>query len=121
MDGKFKLRDVSNWNWAKEEIAKRVVDFNFPKEYIKRCVGIFLEEELMGFLITAEFGGIKSFHGYKFCEWHLDDQMRIARKYIADEKLEFSGFRERGAGKFLERLGFKEFCMINEFHLARKI
>lgn len=119
-DGRFTLIDIKDWAWAKKEIAKRVVDFDLPQEYIKRCVAIFDEEEIQGIFLTCVFSGVKSFHGYKFITGSLDEQIDLCKKYIEEEKLEFSAYTTPQTKAILRRIGFSDFVVLNGIPIMRR-
>lgn len=122
MDGKFRLEDVTNFTWVKDEVRKRDPEFrDYPNEYFERCVAVYEDKVLHGFFITCTHVGIRSFHGYKFTKDRISEQMELAKKYIAMEKLEFSSYTNKKAGAALRLLGFKDLCVLDGVHIARKI
>lgn len=77
-------------------------------EGMTRAVGIWYDGNIVMYLLTAHHNNVSSFHGYNFtkgAQWFL---LPFARRYIKEEKLEWSSYNTPETKAILKRLGFKE-------------
>lgn len=113
--------DKNKFRWHEEKdfesVMKRCGDH---KAGIVRAVSIWHDDLLCGYFLTCEYGGIRSFHGFKFVKGGLEFQIPMARKYIAEEKLEYSAYITKQTGAVLRVLGFKDIGSRNGVFVARK-
>lgn len=116
---KFLLLECADFEEVKNEIVRRG-EADFEYHTIKRAVAIWHDHTLCGFLMTCEFNGVKSFHGFKFVKGGLQFQMPMTRKYIDEEGLEFSSYLTRKTEMLLKILGFKEIGNFNGVPIMRR-
>lgn len=115
--------------WDKDKI--RIVEERDFNKVSKRCnnngvgivraVSIWHEEILCGYFLTCEYEGVRSFHGFKFVKGGLEIQIPLVRKYIEEEKLEFSVYKTKETRAVLRILGFKDIGSKGEYTVTRKI
>lgn len=97
---KFYIREEFNF----DEIAKKC---NTSSDNIRRVVSVYYDDMVCLYLLTCSYNNIRSFHGYNFvkhAQWLL---LPFARKYIEEEKLEWSSYNTEATKAILKRLGFK--------------
>jgi hypothetical protein len=87
---------------------------------IKKAVAVWHDDLLCGYFLTVEYGEVKSFHGFKFVKGGLKFQFPMMKKYIEEEKLEYSLWTVRANEAMLKLLGFKEISVINNYHIMRR-
>lgn len=114
------LEDWPVW-LAVKEIKKRVAGCDDLKENtISRCVAVWYKGELAAVMMTCMFGGVASFHGYKFIKGEVFRELRLARNYIEVENLKYSAYHTDGTKAILKRLGFKEIGFTNNCHVVKR-
>ena len=112
----------NKFRWVEETDFKSVAHKCATDEtYIVRAVSVWHDDLLCGYLITCDSFGIRSFHGFKFVTGGLEFQMPMTRKYIEEEKLEYSMFHTNKTKAVLRILGFKEVYSKDGHTLSRKI
>jgi hypothetical protein len=102
-----------------EEIKKRGEEID--GEFVKRVVSIWDDDLLCGYFLTCEYAGVRSFHGFKFSKGKLDIQLPLCRKYLEEERLEYSAYKTRKTKAILKILGFKDFFKQNNITVVRRI
>jgi len=92
----------------------------FDPNTIDKAVSINDEKYLLGFLLTIQYKGIKSFHGFNFTKNREWEAIAIAREYIKKENLIYSAGNKEGTKRILERLGFKRILESNNEFVMEK-
>ena len=87
---------------------------------IVRAVSIWHDDLLCGYLLTCDYDGFRSFHGFKFVKDGLVYQLEFARRYIEEEKLTISAYNKKETRAILRVLGFKEIGSKDGVFVARK-
>jgi len=114
------LKDVNDTEKVVMDIVKLSGHELFDLRTITRAMGAYKDQELWGYFLTCSFLGVKSFHGFKFKKGEMLTQMKMARKYIEVEELQYSGYRTKQAGAVLKVLGFKDVFHINGITVAKR-
>lgn len=104
---KFELKEESDFEAVRDEIVKRG-EGSFDHTTISRAVSVWHDYILCGYFITCQFGGQRSFHGFKFVKGGLEFQLPMTRKYIDQEQLQYSAYLTKETRALLRVLGFKD-------------
>ncbi len=124
--GDYVMVDVENKRAVVNDIVISGYSDGFSHEHIDRAMAVHRSDCVgfvdipVGYFLTCDFLGIRSFHGFKFVKGDLMIQFQMARKYIDMENLKFSSYRNKGSGAVLKRLGFKDVATINGVTVAQR-